>query len=157
MLARFDRTLTCFFGFLFFVGACLISISIVVRETGGGHSWIDPVVRYTVIWCALLGLWASGGRKEDPHISAELLVSYSGPGMRRVLNMVRYLVAIFFIGTLGYLGWVQVASELKSGIREQSILGMHYAYLHMVIPIAAALYVLVTLGRLRNIWLGREG
>lgn len=152
MLAKIDRAVCLLFGFLVFLGACLVSLSIVFRETGIGHSWIDPVVRYAVVWCALLGLWASNGLKQDPHISAEMLISRAGPRLTKVLHTFRYLVAVLFIAVLGYVGWLQVQAELKSGILEQSILRLPYAWLHAVIPVAAMLYVIVTLGRIASIW-----
>src|SRR5712671_3571400 len=111
MLARLDRVLCLVFGLVIFVAACLIALSIVFRETGVGHSWIDPVVRYAILWCALLGLWASGGVRQDPHISAEMLISRAGPGLSTALGIVRYLVAILFVAALGYYGWLQVANE----------------------------------------------
>jgi TRAP-type C4-dicarboxylate transport system permease small subunit len=157
MLARIDRAICLLFGLAIFAGALLIALSIVLRETGIGHSWIDPVVRYLILWCALLGLWATGGTGYDPHISAELLVSRAGPRLRRVLGVLRYLVAILFMGVLGWYGWVQVANELRTGIKEQSILQLPYAWLHMVIPLAAAFYVAVTSLRIRDIWMGRSG
>ena len=157
MLARIDRALCLVFGLVIFVAACLIALSIILRETGVGHSWIDPVVRYAVVWCALLGLWAcGGGLRQDPHISAEMFISRAGPDLGRILGFVRYTVAIVFVAALGYYGWLQVASELRTGIREQSILRLPYAWLHMVIPIAAALYVLMTLSRLIDILSGRS-
>ena len=156
MLRRVDRTICLIFGLVVFLAACLISLSIVFRETGVGHSWIDPVVRYAILWCALLGLWASSGLKQDPHISAEMLVSRAGPDMARLLGVIRYLIAICFMAVLGYYGWVQVANELRTGIREQSILSLPYAWLHMVIPLGAALYVMVTLARIRDIILRRD-
>ena len=152
MLARIDRAVTLLFGGVIFLCAALVTLSIVFRETGIGHSWIDPVVRYAILWCALLGLWASGGLPQDPHISAEMLVSRAGPDLRRVLGIIRYGVAVVFMIALGYYGWLQVANELQSGIKEQSILRLPYAWLHLVIPIAAALYVMVTVLRMRGIF-----
>lgn len=152
MLERIDRVITLLFGAVIFVCACLVALAIVFREAGIGHSWIDPVVRYSILWCALLGLWASGGARQDPHISADMLVSRAGPDLRRVLGIMRYSVAIVFMIALGYYGWLQVANELRSGIREQSILRLPYAWLHMAIPLAAALYVVVTALRIRGIY-----
>lgn len=152
MLERIDRAVTLLFGGVVFVCAMLVALSILLREIGIGHSWIDPVVRYAILWCALLGLWASGGLRQDPHISAEMLVSRAGPDLRRILGIIRYGVAIVFMIALGYYGWMQVANELRSGIREQSILRLPYAWLHMVIPIAATLYVIVTALRIRGIF-----
>jgi TRAP-type C4-dicarboxylate transport system permease small subunit len=154
MLGRIDRAVCLVFGLVIFIGACLVSLSIVFRQTGIGHSWIDPVVRYAILWCALLGLWARAGLRQDPHIAAEMLISRAGPRLSRVLGVFRYAVAIGFLAVLGYVGWLQVASELRTGIREQSILRLPYAWLHLVIPISAALYVLITLGRMRAVWRG---
>lgn len=152
MLARLDRAVTLLFGGVIFVCAALVTLSIVLRELGVWHSWIDPVVRYSILWCALLGLWASGGLRQDPHISAEMLVSRAGPDLRRVLGIIRYGVALVFMVALGYYGWLQVANELQSGIKEQSTLRLPYAWLHLAIPVAAVLYVFVTALRIRGIF-----
>lgn len=156
MIDRIDRALTLAFGAVIFLGACLITLSIVFRITGIAHSWMDPVVRYSILWCALLGLWTSAGMRQDPHISAEMLISRVGPDWRRILSVFRYGIALLFIVIFGYVGWLQVDNELLSGIREQSILRLPYAWLHLIIPISAVLYFLITLLRIREIWQGHS-
>ena len=103
-----------------------------------GLYWIDPILRHSVLWVALLG--ASAATREDRHISIDLLSGRIGPRTRYWVQAVIHLFAatVCFLLILPAVQFVQgeyqVSKTLALGIPiwvSQSIIPVMLAVLSL--------------------------
>lgn len=83
----------------------ILAVSQIVMRNllGTGVTWIDPVIRISVLWIAIVG--AMIGTREGNHIAIDLLAQYAkGPLVEVVMRMVHLLSA----GICGLMAWVSV-------------------------------------------------
>jgi TRAP-type C4-dicarboxylate transport system permease small subunit len=86
---RLEEILLCF---LLILMVLLGFIQILFRNViSVGLYWIDPLLRHSVLWVALLG--ASAATREDRHISIDLLSGRLGPRIRYWVQTVIHLFA----------------------------------------------------------------
>jgi TRAP-type C4-dicarboxylate transport system permease small subunit len=104
-----------------------------------GLTWVDPLLRYMVLWVGLLG--AAVATRLDKHISIDI-VSHLVPA--RFLRWLRVVIHFFSMAVclvLTYAAVVFVHDEATYG-GGQSILGLDSWQLNMVFPIAFGLMAL---------------
>ncbi|MGA3084500.1 MAG: TRAP transporter small permease [Thermodesulfobacteriota bacterium] len=87
-----NRTEEVLLGFFLILMVLLGFIQILFRNViSVGLYWIDPLLRHSVLWLALLG--ASAATQEDRHISIDLLSGRIGPRARYWVQAVIHLFA----------------------------------------------------------------
>jgi len=88
----FNRLEEILLVFLLILMVLLGFIQILFRNViSVGLYWIDPLLRHSVLWVALLG--ASAATREDRHISIDLLSGRIGPRIRYWVQAVIHLFA----------------------------------------------------------------
>ena len=77
-----------------------------------GLLWIDPLLRYLVLWCGFMGGVAATGRGK--HICLDL-VGKRFPGIRPYLVLGIDLFCFLAAGGLFWAGWLFLMSEMEYG------------------------------------------
>ncbi|MCJ7833121.1 MAG: TRAP transporter small permease [Deltaproteobacteria bacterium] len=104
----FNRLEEILLGFFLILMVLLGFIQILFRNViSVGLYWIDPLLRHSVLWVALLG--ASAATREDRHISIDLLSARLGPRTRYWVQAVIHLFAgvVCFLLILPAIQFVQ--------------------------------------------------
>jgi C4-dicarboxylate transporter, DctQ subunit len=97
-------------------------------------AWIDPLLRYLVLWVGMLG--AMVATREDNHISIDV-ISFFLPGRGRV--MVRIVTDLFtagICGVLAYAGVLFVRDEMSMGM--EAFDGVPNWVIEVILPFAFA-------------------
>ncbi len=109
--ARFEEGVLCLLLVAMIGLACL---QIVLRSFfESGLLWIDPLLRYMVLWCGLLG--AAMATSRGSHIAIDLAEYLVPP---RLLPLVQLACQLFSCVTAGFLTWASILfikSEIAYG------------------------------------------
>ena len=82
-------------------------VSVVMRYTlGTGFTWATELTIYLFIWMAKFG--AAYGVRTGIHIGVDVMVNYSGPGLKKFLINAAMWLGIVFTGMIAFFGarWV---------------------------------------------------
>lgn len=80
---------------------------------GGGLLWADPLIRYLVLWCGLIGALAATG--QGKHIALDLIGSALSPKLEAWMTLVTLLFCTLAAGGLTWAGWRFLAGEIHFG------------------------------------------
>lgn len=87
-------------------------IQIILRTFfSSGLMWADPLLRYLVLWCGLLGAVLATGRGK--HISLDLTGNRLSPEIRSWVSLIRYLFCIIVSAGLTWAGWIFLQNEIE--------------------------------------------
>lgn len=103
---------------------------------GRGFAWGNELATYLLVWAACLGLAVAFF--ERSHLGVELLVSKLGPA-RRPVELLAFLITIFFLAVLIYYGWSMVESGMG---RLSPGLGLPMGYVYLALPVAGVIGIL---------------
>ncbi len=110
LTGRGEDLLLCLLLSLMLLLACL---QIVMRWTSGGLIWADPLLRYLVLWCGLLGgLKATGAGK---HIALDFTGFLVPPFLRPWVALATDLFCTAAAGGLAFASWLFLQSEMEFG------------------------------------------
>ncbi len=105
-----EDLLLCLLLSLMLLLACL---QIVMRWTSGGLIWADPLLRYLVLWCGLLGgLKATGAGK---HIALDFTGFLVPLFLRPWVAFTTDLFCTAAAGGLTFASWLFLRSEMEFG------------------------------------------
>ncbi len=114
VLSLFDRLeekVLCLLLAAMIVLACL---QIFLRTAvSGGLLWIDPLLRYLVLWSGLLGAVAATG--QGKHIALDLVGQRLPTALVPYLTLVVQLFSLLAAAGLTWAGWLFLAGEIKDG------------------------------------------
>lgn len=79
----------------------------------GGLLWIDPLLRYLVLWCGLVG--ALSATSQGKHIALDLTAGRIPPAVEPWLRSVTYLFCTLASAGLTWAGWFFLVGEIDSG------------------------------------------
>lgn len=102
-----------------------------------GLLWVDPLLRYLVLWCGLLGGVAATSRGK--HICLDL-VGKRSPRIRPYLVLGIDLFSFSVAAWLCWAGWLFLMSEMEYGA--SSLFGVPSWYWNLIFPLAFALMAL---------------
>ena len=92
----------------------LAFLQIILRNVfSTGISWVDPLVRYLVLWVGFIG--AGLASKEGKHITIEVFAKWFSGHASRYLKAIPHLVSAFICGLLTFAGWTFVQNEAQMG------------------------------------------
>lgn len=90
----------------------LACLQIILRTFfNSGLPWIDPLLRYLVLWCGLLGAVAATG--QGKHITLDLFSKYLSLRSQRLLGAITDLFAALVAGLLAWASFRFIAEEFE--------------------------------------------
>jgi TRAP-type C4-dicarboxylate transport system permease small subunit len=99
---------------LLFVMIVLACIQIILRTFfDSGLLWADPLLRYLVIWCGLLGAVAATG--QGKHIALDLTGKHLSTTLRAWLDLTTYLFSTLAAFGLTWAGCRFLQNEIEFG------------------------------------------
>jgi TRAP-type C4-dicarboxylate transport system permease small subunit len=105
-------------------------------------SWSEEVMRYSMIWVAMLGTLAALGRAELPAIN---LVAETGSfWIRRLAAAIAALSISVFCATLVVAGWPTLQRAFRS-VSPAAEIPLHYAYLAVFVGCSLIALVAIVL------------
>ena len=92
----------------------LVCLQIVLRTFfSSGLMWADPVLRYLVLWCGLLG--AVLATSQGKHIALDLTGNRLSPQVRSWVTLTSYLFCTFAAAGLTWAGIRFLGNEIEFG------------------------------------------
>jgi len=79
----------------------------------GGLLWIDPVLRYLVLWCGLVG--AVSATSQGKHIALDITGNRLPPAIVPWLTLLTHLFCTLAAAGLTWAGWLFLAGEIEAG------------------------------------------
>jgi TRAP-type C4-dicarboxylate transport system permease small subunit len=79
----------------------------------GGLLWIDPLLRYLVLWSGLLG--AVTATAQGKHIALDIFSSRIPPALAPWFSLLTQLFSSLAAAGLAWAGWLFLAGEIKAG------------------------------------------
>lgn len=97
-------------------GMMLLAVSQIIMRNflEMGLSWIDPLIRISVLWVALIG--AMIGTRQGGHISVDLLAQYVSPAYKEILQRVIAAISASISGMMCWVSFWFVLDEYEYGI-----------------------------------------
>src|SRR5699024_12578661 len=96
-------------------------------------SWAQEALMISFVYSVLFG--AALAVKNDEHLKVDLFENVPGP-VKKVLNVIQYIIVLSLIVALLYYGYLLVESNLESG-QIVGMLPIKKAYVYMAIPVSA--------------------
>lgn len=128
-----EEKLLCLLLATMIVLACL---QILLRTAAsGGLLWIDPLLRYLVLWSGLLGAVTATG--QGKHIALDLFGQRLPSRLAPVLNLIVQLFSCLAAAGLTWAGWRFLAGEITGG--GEGVLGVPLAVYNAIFPLSFAL------------------
>lgn len=111
LLGRGENVLLCLLLTLMILLAC---VQIVLRLFfASGLLWADPLVRYLVLWCGLLGAVAATG--QGKHIALDITGNRLPKSFEPWITFITHLFCTLASGGLTWAGWRFLRSEIEFG------------------------------------------
>ena len=111
ILNMVEEKLLCLLLAAMIVLACL---QIFLRTVySGGLLWIDPLLRYLVLWCGLLG--AVAATSQGKHIALDIFGNRIPPALDPWLSLLTHLFSGLAAGGLTWAGGLFLAGEIQDG------------------------------------------
>jgi TRAP-type C4-dicarboxylate transport system permease small subunit len=79
----------------------------------GGLLWIDPLLRYLVLWCGLLG--AVTATSQGKHIALDILGKRISPAVDPWLSLITQLFSTLAATGLSWSAWLFLVGEIEAG------------------------------------------
>lgn len=111
LLDKGENVILCLLLTAMILLACL---QIILRTFfASGLLWIDPLLRYLVLWCGLLG--AVAATSQGKHIALDITGSLLPEKIEPWITLITYLFCTFAAGGLTWAGWRFLQSEIEFG------------------------------------------
>src|SRR6056297_2119698 len=134
-------------------GAFLSVIMMVIFATGVGRSlghplnWGIDLSTFLFAWAAFFS--ADAALRKNRHVNVKFLVNKLPDNVQYYLAIINYLIIIVFLGFLIRYGIIQTyATRFRSF---QGIPGFSYAWATLSVPIGAALLLITTITKIRQV------
>lgn len=149
LLDRGERWLLCLMLVSMIFLACL---QIILRTFfDSGLLWADPLLRYLVLWCGLLGAVSATG--QDKHIALDITGNRLPKSITPWISLVTYLFCTLAAGGLTWAGWIFLRGEIEFG--GPGPLSLPLWFWNGIFPVAFGLicfkYLLLLLNQLRSL------
>ena len=111
LLDKGERTLLCL---LLAVLILLTCGQIILRIFfASGLFWADPLLRYLVLWCGLIGAVSATG--QGKHIALDIATNYLPKKIQPWITLITHLFSILAAGGLTWAGWRFLRGEIEFG------------------------------------------
>jgi len=121
--------------------AVIVVAGVVFRKAGASLVWYDEVASIVLVWLTYYG--ACLAALDRAHIGVPNLARAAGPGLRRILGLLRRTVIIAFFLAVAWAGW-RVLQVLEGTM----LVGLPWVPARLtqsVIPIGALLFIVAEL------------
>lgn len=106
-----ERSLLCA---MLGVMICLACLQIILRTFfDSGLLWADPLIRYLVLWCGLIGAVSATG--QGKHIALDITGNKIPRGLLPWFTLVTHLFCVFAAAGLTWAGWRFLQGEIEFG------------------------------------------
>ncbi len=78
-----------------------------------GLLWADPLIRYLVLWCGLIGAIAATG--QGKHIALDIIGDSLPPKFEPWVALITHLFCTLAAGGLTWAGWRFLGGEIETG------------------------------------------
>ncbi len=111
LLDKAESTLLC----LLLAALILLScVQIILRIFfASGLFWADPLLRYLVLWCGLIG--AVSATSQGKHIALDIAGKYMPKKIEPWVTLITYIFCTLAAGGLTWAGWRFLHGELEFG------------------------------------------
>ena len=145
LLRLCDRIETTILSMLLGIMIVLSCMQILLRTFfSSGLLWADPLLRYLVLWCGMLGAVSAAGQGQ--HIAIDLVGRRLGPRIEPFLDLVVNIFSALTAFGLSWAGWLFLRNEMQFG--ETSLLSIPSWVWNTIFPLAFILiggkYLLLT-------------
>lgn len=114
MLRLIDKAESLVLCLLFTAMMVLACMQIMLRTFfTGGLLWADPLIRYLVLWCGLIGAIAATG--QGKHIALDLLGNSLSPRLESWIHLITLLFCTLAASGLTWAGWRFLVGEIQFG------------------------------------------
>jgi TRAP-type C4-dicarboxylate transport system permease small subunit len=117
----------------------------------GGLNWVDPLLRYLVVWSGFLGALLAVSREK--HITIDISQFILPQGLLKILRIVIGLFSSVVCGFLTYASWLFIGSEMEFG--SSSLLRIPAWGWNLIFPLAFAgmtfRFLLVALAKIADL------
>ena len=104
--------------------------------SGGGLAWADELIRFGMMWVALLG--ASLATRERRHITIDLLDRSLSPRGKAVCNVIVEAVGVAAVGSIAYVAAWYIGQERQYPDASPA-LGVLYWQMKVIMPVALSI------------------
>jgi len=150
LLDRGERLILCLLLSAMILLACL---QIILRTFfDSGLIWADPLLRYLVLWCGLIGAVSATG--QGKHIALDITSNHLPKKLEPWINLVTSLFSTLAAGGLTWAAWRFLRGEIEFG--GAGPLALPLWFWKGIFPVAFGLialkYLLLFLMQLRSMW-----
>lgn len=111
LLDKGERTVLCLLLTALILLAC---VQIILRIFfASGLFWADPLLRYLVLWCGLIGAVSATG--QGKHIALDITANYLPKKTEPWVTLVTHLFSTLAAGGLTWAGWRFLRGEIEFG------------------------------------------
>lgn len=111
LLDKGERAILCLLLATLILLAC---VQIILRTFfASGLFWADPLLRYLVLWCGLIGAVSATG--QGKHIALDITANYLPKKIEPWVTLVTHLFCTFAAGGLTWAGWRFLRGEIEFG------------------------------------------
>lgn len=108
-LEKGEETILCLLLAAMIIVAC---VQIFLRTFfSSGLLWADPLLRYLVLWCGLLG--AVLATSQGKHIALDLTANRLSPRVRLWVTLISHMFCTLAAAGLTWAGWLFLRSEIE--------------------------------------------
>lgn len=119
-----------------------VALGLVIEQAGARYfyphalyDWADEITVYLIMWSVLFSLGRVSA--DGAHIRAEVLVDRLSPQKQRIIEIGICILAVLFMGLLGWLGWRVMAEAFTYDDRTSSSLRFPIWIYYAVLPAAS--------------------
>jgi TRAP-type C4-dicarboxylate transport system permease small subunit len=136
LLDKGERTLLCLLLAALIILSC---IQIILRIFfSSGLFWADPLLRYLVLWCGLIGAVSATG--QGKHIALDIAMNYLPKKIEPWVTLVTHLFSTLAAGGLTWAGWRFLGGEIEFG--DSGPLSLPLWFWNGIFPVAFGLITL---------------
>jgi len=151
LLDRSERLILCLLLSTMILLACL---QIILRTFfDSGLIWADPLLRYLVLWCGLIGAVSATG--QGKHIALDITGNHLPKNLEPWINLVTSLFSTLAASGLTWAAWRFLRGEIEFG--GAGPLALPLWFWKGIFPVAFGLialkYLLLFLMQLRTLWI----
>jgi len=113
--------------------------------------WAEEVEVLALMWIIMIG--SIYAMQKNSLLRMDIVYNVLSPGVRRILDIVQYLIQIVVLSAMVWYGW---ELSLQMQTRTLSMLGLPYFWVYLSMPVGAAGMLIVTIMQLVDRLRGQE-
>lgn len=151
----YDRfcTLELYVGAILLVSTVFVlTLSAILRTIGFPINWGFDLALLMFTWSVYIG--ADTALRADKMVNVDALQNLLNPKLRKIVQLVIYLIILVFLGALVYLGFKLAYSSRNRSF--QGIPALSYSWATLSIPIPSLFMMVTTVLKIRDLFVSKE-